>query len=223
MRIFISTLIFVSIKCVSHIFYRSNLKWIGTQYDDPWREDIKVLAFLNHTSLYEPIFVSVLPLHFLIKFTKNWVAPGADKTLDRPIVGKFWKLLAPKMTTITRKRDHTWAEFMDTIDNECIICIAPEGRMKRPNGLDVNGERMSVKGGIADIINRLDSGKIALAFSGGLHHVQKPGQMIPKIFKRININVEIIDIAEYKKQFSKKSELIKDLQSKLENNCPPQE
>jgi hypothetical protein len=109
---------------------------------------------------------------------------------------------------------------MDSIDEDCLICIAPEGRMKRPGGLDVYGNPMSVRGGIADIINRLDSGKMAVAYSGGLHHVQKPGQLIPKIFKKIKMNIELVDIAEYKKIFNKNSEIIEDFQKRLEENCP---
>ena len=33
------------------------------------------------------------------------------------------------------------------------------------------------------ILEKLDSGKMLIAYSGGLHHVQAPGDLIPKIFK----------------------------------------
>ena len=86
------------------------------------------------------------------------VAPGADKTLDRPFVGKFWKVVFPQMLTISRKRDHTWNAFIDAIKEQSIVVIAAEGRMKRPNGLDANGKKMTVRGG-NDIIELLMKAK----------------------------------------------------------------
>lgn len=64
-----------------------------------------------------------------------------------------------------------------------------------------------------------------VAYSGGLHHVQVPGQKLPKLFKTIKINLELIDIPEYKSKFNTegiqwKRDVTNDLQVRLENNCP---
>jgi hypothetical protein len=109
-----------------------------------------------------------------------------------------------------------------------IIIIAPEGRMKRPSGLDLAGNKMTVRGGIADILREIDEGTIVFAYSGGLHHIQVPGQKIPKIFKNISMNLEAVDIADYKASFQSEGnawikEVIDDMQKRLETNCPQQQ
>jgi hypothetical protein len=98
--------------------------------------------------------------------------------------------------------------------------------MKRPGGLDKNGKPMTVRGGIADIIAGLDSGMMLVCYSGGLHHVQAPGEHFPSLFKTIKMNLELIDIAEYKKSFPTtdpkvfKIAVVADFQQKLETRCP---
>jgi hypothetical protein len=153
----ISFFIMSFVKVMGLLFYKPQSKWLNQplQKKIDWKP-IRLIVFLNHTSLYEPLFISVLPFHFIWRLAKRMVAPGADKTLDRPIVGKFWKmLLAPGMTSITRKRDHTWHEFMESIAWDSIIIIAPEGRMKRENGLDLKGRKMTVQGGVAEIVKEI--------------------------------------------------------------------
>jgi len=184
-----------------------------------------MIVFMNHTSLYEPLFASALPFSFLWKLAGHNSVPGADITLSRPIVGFFWKLMIPKITSITRKKDESWDYYLNSIEPDDVIMIAPEGRMKRPGGLDKQGKKMTVRGGIVDIIEKLDSGNMVLAMSGGLHHVQKPGQLFPKLFKTIAMNVVKVDIKVYKAQFQGsrsevKLRMIEDLQRRLENDCP---
>lgn len=103
--------------------------------------------------------------------------------------------------------------------------IAPEGRMKRPNGLDRMGKKMTVKGGVADIIESMNEGGMLLCFSGGLHHVQAPGQLLPMPFKTIKMNLAYFDIKEYKESFpgsvrERKIAMVADLQNRLETDCP---
>ena len=129
------------------------------------------------------------------------------------------------MIAISRKRDKTWSEFMQKIHEGAIVTIAPEGRMKRKNGLDINGNKMTVKSGIADIIEVMNQGKVLFAYSGGLHHVQAPGERLPRLFKTLKMNVEIMEIEQYKAQFHSngiewKREVINDLQQRLETKCP---
>ena len=79
-----------------------------------------------------------------------------------------------------------------------MVMILPEGRMKRANGLDSEGKPMTVRGGIADILETIGEGRMLLAYSGGLHHVQIPGDRFPRLFKTIRINLEVVDIGAYR-------------------------
>jgi hypothetical protein len=78
-----------------------------------------------------------------------------------------------------------------------MVMLAPEGRMKRANGLDAEGRPMTVRGGIADILQAVGSGRMLLAYSGGLHHVQVPGQLLPKPLRTIRVRVEPVDVEAY--------------------------
>lgn len=105
--------------------------------------------------------------------------------------------------------------------------IAAEGRMKRPTGLDLEGKKMTVRGGVIDILQILDSGQMGIAYSGGLHHVQIPGEGWPKPFKKLKMDVEVFDIAEYKASFHGeigsrewRKEVLADLQHRLETKPP---
>lgn len=220
---FLSLLILSSVKIVSSLFFFFQVKWLKVE-GEKW-DKVRLVAIINHTSLYEPIFIAKIPWSFIWRLSRKMVAPGADKTLNRPIVGIFWRALSPGFVPISRKRDDTWKEFMESIKARSVIVIAPEGRMKRPNGLDLKGNKMSIRGGIADILEQIDDGNMVLAYSGGLHHVQVPGQKIPNLFRKVKLNIEQIDIANYKAQFGGsgrawKKAVIEDLQFRLENNVP---
>lgn len=225
MRIIISFLLMSTVKLISLIFYKTEDNWLRIEGKRKWNS-IRLIVFMNHTSLFEPLYLSVVPFHFLWRLSRKMVAPGADKTLNRPIVGKFWKFLSPGMVSISRKRDDTWKEFMQAIKERSVIIIAPEGRMKRENGLDLNGNKMTVRGGVADVLENLDEGNMLIVYSGGLHHVQVPGQKFPKLFKTLKINVEQLNIKNYKDQFETtgrawKKAVVDDMQKRLETN-PPQ-
>lgn len=228
MKTILSLFILFSVRLFAKVFYRFEVKWVSPTNEAAEKEnwqDIRLLVFLNHTSLYEPLYVAVPPASFVFKLAKKMVAPGADKTLKRPLVGTFWKFMGPGLISISRKRDKTWKAFMEAIKNHSIIVIAPEGRMKRANGLDLNGKPMTVRSGVADILEQLDEGKILVAYSGGLHHVQVPGQKLPKLFKTIKMNLELLDVEEYKSRFEGsgvqwKRGVVNDMQRRLEINCP---
>lgn len=224
MRRLIGFLILSTVKIISMIFYRAKYQWLNPIPKDHWKQ-IRLMVFLNHTSLYEPLFTQILPFTYLWHLAGHFNIPGADTTLNRPVVGRFWKLMVPNIASISRKKDATWENYLDSIKPTDVVMIAPEGRMKRPNGLDKFGRPMTVRGGIADIIESMDSGVMLLCLSGGLHHVQAPGQSFPKFFKTIEMNLSYLDIKEYKKQFTgtrheRKFKMIQDLQRRLENDCP---
>ena len=183
------------LKFLSKIFYRHDFKFLGPTPKDPWG-DLRLVAFLNHTSLFEPVFLGGVPQRFIWRLAAHGVVPAADKTTGRPLVGLIFKFVAHHVIAITRERDDTWFEVLRTIDPQSMVIIAPEGRMKRANGLDVNGKPMTVRGGIADILLAVKEGRMLLAYSGGLHHVQIPGR-VPRAFKTVRMRIENVEIADY--------------------------
>jgi hypothetical protein len=187
--------ILVFLKYLSKIFYRHDFAFLGPTPPNPWK-DLRLVVFLNHTSLFEPIFLGGVPTSFMWRLAAHGVVPAADKTTDRPLVGLVFKFVAHHVIPITRQRDETWFAVLQRIDPKSMIVIAPEGRMKRANGLDLNGKPMTVRGGIADILNAVKEGRMLLAYSGGLHHVQVPGH-IPNVFKTVRMRIENLEIADY--------------------------
>lgn len=225
MKSLISFCILYLFKVFANLFYRFKIGWPKERIR--WN-DVRLIIFLNHTSLMEVLFLGFLPTGFLRRLSKRMVAPGADKTLDRPLVGTLFKLFSPGMTKITRKRDNSWDQFLSSIYKDAVILIAAEGRMKRKNGLDVDGKKMTVRSGVVDILSRLKTGQMVIAYSGGLHHVQVPGEGLPKMFKTIKMNLEAFEIPDYKAIFILAVEgsdewrkaLLADLQLRLETKCP---
>jgi hypothetical protein len=213
------------IKLLSRFFYRIEMRWIGGEAPDAW-ENIRLVALLNHTSLFEPIFAGGPPNSFLWRIARHGVVPAADKTICRPVVGRLFRFVAHHVVSITRERDHTWAAVLARIEPESMVIILPEGRMKRPNGLDANGQPMTVRGGIADIIAAMREGKMLLAYSGGLHHVQAPGEHVPRIFRRVRMNLENVEISDYIRQIAAETDddfkrsVKEDLARRRDANCP---
>ena len=218
--------ILYTLKLLSKIFYKHDFEWVGElPPGDPWRGH-RLVVFLNHTSLFEPVFLGVPPPRFIWRLARHGVVPAADKTTDRPLVGIIFKFIAHEVIPITRQRDDTWSQVLSTIEKNSMVTIAPEGRMKRANGLDLHGRPMTVRGGVADILLALKEGTMLIAYSGGLHHVQIPGH-IPNVFKTVRLRAEVLDIAKYirermaeggEEQF--KRNVIRDLESRRDAYCP---
>jgi len=185
-----------ALRYLSKIFYRHDFAWVGDDIpDDKW-SGISLVAFLNHTSLFEPVFLGGVPNRFIWRIAAHGVVPAADKTTGRPLVGLLFKFVAHHVIAITRERDQTWFQVLNKVDPHSMIIILPEGRMKRANGLDLNGNPMTARGGIADILLAMKEGRMLIAYSGGLHHVQVPGHM-PRVFKTVRMRLEDFDIAGY--------------------------
>ncbi len=221
-----SFVMLLGVKFISAALYRYEVKWLNHEQSGLDWNKVRLIVFLNHTSLFEPIFIRVVPNHFIWRISRDLVVPGADITLNRPILGKFYKSLLPGAVSISRKKDFTWARFLSRISARSIIAILPEGRMKRADGLDKHGKPMSVRGGIADILQGINSGKALFVYSGGLHHIQTPGQKLPRIFKTVKVNAEILCIKSYKASFDHqnikefKQKLMDDLNHRLEHLIP---
>lgn len=212
-------------KCICRIFFWYEVTWVNDKKLTSWGQ-VRIYCFLNHTSLWEALYISAMPFHFIWRGSEQVILPIADKTMNRPLVGFLVSLMAPKTISISRKNDETWKNFKDTLSNESIVCIAPEGRMLRKNGLDSKGEPMTIRGGIADILNIMDGGKMIIAYAGGLHHVQTPGEKMFRLFQKLKICYEVVDINSYKEQLGShdskafKLAVINDLQERKEKYLP---
>jgi len=219
-------LILLFLKILVRFVYRFDFQWVDGEPEDAWGP-YRILAILNHTSLFEWLFVGGVPVKFLWQIAGHAVVPIADITLRRPIVGSFYRLLVPHLMPITRQADRTWKAVIDFVSEDLMIIILPEGRMKRRDGLDKEGRKMTVRGGIADIMQGISSGRMLAAYSGGLHHVQAPGQHLPRLFKTLRMRLEEIDIPEYKTELGADSDpqafkqrVKRDLESRRDRYCP---
>lgn len=199
MQAFFSTCLLYAVRILARTFWRVEQRWVGEVPEGDRWAGIRVIAILNHTSLYEPIFAGAAPWRFLRKLATHGVVPIADVTLQRPIVGRFFRGLTAHVVSISRQRDRTWREVLAKIDDpKRIVALLPEGRMKRAGGLDKEGKPMTVRAGIADILLATPGGRLLLGYSAGLHHVQAPGEKLPRLFKTVRIAFEVVDVAAYR-------------------------
>ena len=218
-------LLLYTIKVVARLLWRVQLEWVQRN-EDPWA-NLRVLVLLNHTSLYEPVFLAAVPNRFLWQLAAHGVVPIADKTIARPIVGYLFKFIARHVVPITRERDATWSELLSNIhDPKGLVLIVPEGRMKRTSGLDRHGNPLVIRGGIADVLQAVPDGRLFIAYSGGLHHVQVPGERFPRFFKRAWLGAEVVDIPSYREEIratmgsgSFKGAVISDLTRRRDTHC----
>lgn len=226
MRRFLSFAVLLAAKAFSHTFYRRERRWVGEVPPHPW-DGIRLLVLLNHTSLFEWLFVSCAPLRLLWQIASYGVIPAADVTTDRLLVGRFFKALTPHVVSISREPDHTWDAVLEKFGPQSLLVILPEGRMMRADGLDKRGKPMTVRGGIADLLTLVPHGRMLIAYSGGLHHVQVPGQRFPKLFKTIRMNLEVLDIADYRAGLMAHGDadelrrrVKRDLEERRDRHCP---
>jgi hypothetical protein len=225
-RSYLVFLILWTVKIFARIFYRVDVQFLGEVPPEPWRR-IRLAAILNHTSLYEALFTGACPNHFLWRLARHGVVPIAQKTSERAVVGRFYGLVAARVVSITRERDETWSEVLRQIDPDAMVLLLPEGRMKRATGLDSQGKPMTVRGGIADLIETMGEGRMMLAYSGGLHHIQMPGERFPRLFKPVRLRLEVVDIAAYRAAIMAaagpkgfRRAVVRDLERRRDLNCP---
>lgn len=225
MRSYIVFLLLFSIKVAGKAFCRVRLEWVR-EADEPWA-GLRVIALLNHTSLFEPVFLAAVPNRLLWQLATHGVLPLADKTAARPILGRLFLLITKHVVPVTRERDDTWEEVLRQVrDPEAVLLILPEGRMMRRTGLDREGNPMTVRGGIADILRAMPDGRLFIAYSGGLHHIQAPGERFPRPFRRAWLGAEVVDIEEYRGELggsecaeSFKAAVIEDMTRRRDTYC----
>ena len=223
-------LLLLAVRTFARVFYRLDARWIGWPRLDPGVVDrLRIISLLNHTSLYEAIFVGVAPKRLLWRLACGGVVPVADETMRQLGAGAFFRLVADRVVPISRKRDGTWDEVLRSATRDTAISVVcPEGRMLRTSGYDKNGESMGVRSGIADVIGAAEGGAMLLVYSGGLHHVVAPGQHWPRLFKRIRVRLELVDIEEYRSSMASlagdegvfRSRVVQDLTRRRNAFCP---
>jgi len=228
MRSLLVFVLLLLLRSVSRALFRFRGVWTGVPLDGDWSQ-VKVLAILNHTSLYEPLLAGFAPTGLLGRFARHGVLPVADKTARRP-VGIFFRFLAREVVVVTRQRDQTWDDLMRRVDGDAIVMIMPEGRMMRKDGLDSAGRPMTIRGGIADILAAVDGGLMLLVYSGGLHHIQAPGEWVPRPLRQIRARIELVDIRSYTHQLGGshdveafRAAVIQDLTRRRDSLCPVRE
>ena len=220
-------LLLFAIKVASRVLFRVRLEFVR-EVDDPWA-DLRVVALLNHTSLFEPLLAARAPNRLLWQIAAHGVVPVADKTAVRPIVGRLFRFMARHVVPVTRERDETWAEVLERLrDERALIVILPEGRMKRRTGLDLDGNPMTIRGGIADILESVPDGRLFIGYSEGLHHIHAPGDRFPRLFRRVWLGAEVLDIPTYRRELRDrhgpdrfKAAVIQDLTERRDRYCQP--
>jgi len=215
----------IAVRTAAKVFFKLEEEWIGGKPDN-YAKGTRIIALLNHTSLYEPLIAGYAPYNLLWKFARHGVLPVAEKTMKRRI-GLFFRLLVRHPIVVTRQRDSTWDSVLNRVDSRAIVIILPEGRMKRADGLDSEGREMTVRGGVADILEALPDGRILAVYSGGLHHIQVPGELLPTPFKTVRVRMEMIDIPTYKEELKRdypdlkfRGAVIADLTRRRDEYCP---
>jgi hypothetical protein len=223
MKTLLRFLILSGIKILGRIFYRFDFEWVGARPERPF-ERVRLNLLLNHTSLFEPVVVSLFPFSYLWQAAKRAAFPAADITMARSVAGSIYASLAPHPVSISRRRDHTWRRFLEIARKNTLVFMTPEGRMKRLDGLDKHGKLMTVRPGVADVIERIDDGDMLVMHSGGLHHVFAPGWKFPRPFKTIRFRFELLPIGEYKRFLGAgtdgfRKRVIADLENRRDRNC----
>ena len=215
----------VAVRTAAKVFFKLENEWIGGEPED-YALNTRIVAILNHTSLYEPLIAGYAQYKLLWKFSRHGVLPVAEKTMKRRI-GLFFRLLVRHPIVVTRQRDKTWYNVLNKVESKAITIILPEGRMKRADGLDSEGREMTIRGGIADILDVMPDGRMLLVYSGGLHHIQVPGELLPTPFKTLRCRMETIDIPSYKEELKRdypglkfRSAVIADLTRRRDEYCP---
>ncbi len=225
MQSIITFFLLTAIQILSRVFYRYDAEYLGPIPARQWG-NLRAIIILNHTSLYEPLLVGFADSKLLWLFARHGVLPIAEKTMKRKI-GLFFRFLVRHVVVVTRQRDHTWDQVLNHVDDKALAIILPEGRMKRANGLDSTGRPMTVRGGIADILENLHSGRLLLLHSGGLHHIQVPGQKLPRLFKTLHVRMELTDVEDYKAKLEQdfpdmdfRGAVIRELTARRDLHCP---
>ncbi len=82
-------LVLASLKTLGHLFYTFSISY-DKQHTIDWRK-IKLIAFINHTSLFDLLLVCVFPYSFLWEAAERTMTPIAEKPSKGPLSVLFLK------------------------------------------------------------------------------------------------------------------------------------
>ena len=82
-----------ALRLAGRLCYRTRVSWVGDVPPQRWR-GIRVVCLLHHTSLFEWLYLLGVPYSFLWRVAQHGVVPAAEKTLQRPVVGFFFRSIA---------------------------------------------------------------------------------------------------------------------------------
>jgi hypothetical protein len=89
---------------------------------------------------------------------------------------------------------------------------------------------MTIRGSMPDILAALDDGHMVVVYSGGLHHIQAPGELVPRPLRQIRARIELVDISSYAAQLGGTQDMdafraavIQDLTDRRDTLCPVRE
>jgi hypothetical protein len=204
-----------ALKVAGYGIYPARLEWL-TKSPANWG-DVSLILILNHTSLFEFLYGVALPFSFLRELSERLIVPIADSTLKTFLGRTVLAHIAPGVVPITRRRDESWNVFLQKISSDHICIFMPEGRMKRLDGLDKDGNPMTVKSGTVDLLQKFRGKKMVLVYGKGLHHIFPPGQLVPRAFKKIEAKLESISVDDYLAQFEGREDMVRSICRDLEN------
>jgi len=76
----------------------------------------------------------------------------------------------------------------------------------------------------------VDEGQMVVVYSGGLHHVQAPGELVPRPARQVRARIDLVDIPTYKAELGGTDDMaafraavIKDLTERRDELCPVKE
>lgn len=215
--------ILMVVKLLKYGIYPISIRWAKQRPLNDW-SDTRLILILNHTSLFEFLFGSALPLSYLWRMAAHLSFPVAQETLEKPFLGFIYRCMAPNVIPISRKRDQSWHDFQQGIKKDSIVIMMPEGRMKRPSGLDKHGNAMTIRAGFTELLPKFSGEKMLLVHSGGLHHVFPPGARLPRLGQSIQAVLESVDIDQFIHQHSSTTikdsidAMIKDLEDRRDHH-----
>ena len=125
LRRILAFFILASIKTVGRLLFSFNVEHQGEQRV-AWSE-VRLIAWLNHTSLYDVFLISVIPYRTLWRASKDCLTPIAEKTYRRPVVGFIFRNLTMSKSSVSQKRDDTWSQFLGSITHASMVALFPEG------------------------------------------------------------------------------------------------
>lgn len=181
------------------ILYRCSWTWIGKNSDRGF-QDMKALFLMNHTSYADHMIFVLVPINVIYKMFWNARIAVAQHQVKN--FKGLLQYLENNIVPLSRQRDDSWNNYLSNANAKSIFVMYPEGTRMSPEGLDKNGKKVRVKGGVADILELLPDGDIVILYLDGFYEILGAGMKFPKLFKKVRVTAEVVDIAALKHELA---------------------